>query len=116
MTLPGVDSVANVCGQCHVTQWNLFNESPHREAFAENGLPACVTCHQNHEIKQPTDAMLGVEDPAPCGTCHDKGSAGYDRPHNPETIFSLPGSYPHAAHSQSRDDPEARFGNGPQRL
>ena len=74
---PGVDSVANVCGQCHVTQWNLFNESPHREGFAENGLPACVTCHQNHEIKQPTDAMLGVEDPAPCGTCHDKGSAGY---------------------------------------
>jgi len=74
---PGVDSVANVCGQCHVTQWNLFNESPHQAAFADNGFPACVTCHLNHEILRPTDAMLGVEESASCVTCHDKGSAGY---------------------------------------
>jgi hypothetical protein len=69
--------VANVCGQCHVTQSDLFNQSPHSKAFAENQWPACVTCHQNHLIVPPTDAMLGVEETATCGACHSKGSAGY---------------------------------------
>ena len=77
-TPPGVDAVANVCGQCHVTQWDLFNKGPHRKAFAENKWAACVTCHQNHEIMHPSDAMLGVEEPATCATCHEKGSAGYN--------------------------------------
>jgi hypothetical protein len=74
---PGVDAVANVCGQCHVNQWNLFNQSPHQKAFAANKWPGCVTCHQNHEILHPTDSMLGVSDPALCGTCHPQGTAGY---------------------------------------
>lgn len=74
---PGVDSVANVCGQCHVTQWDLFNQSPHRKAFADSHWPACVTCHQNHEIVRPSDTLLGVDEPALCGPCHEKGSAGY---------------------------------------
>ncbi len=74
---PGVESVANVCGQCHVTQSDLFNQSPHAKAFAESKLPGCVTCHENHLIVRPTDAMLGVEEPAKCGICHAQGSAGY---------------------------------------
>ena len=74
---PGVDSVANVCGQCHARQWELFNKSPHQKAFAENNLMACTTCHENHDIAQPTDAMLGVEPTATCITCHDKTSPGY---------------------------------------
>ncbi len=77
-TPPGVDAVANVCGQCHVTQWNLFNQSPHKRAFAENNWPACVTCHQNHEILHPTDAMLGVEEPATCAVCHQGETAGFE--------------------------------------
>jgi len=74
---PGVDSVANVCGQCHTVQWDLFNKSPHKKAFAEGNLPACATCHENHDIRRTSDAMLGVEEPATCLTCHDKGSKGY---------------------------------------
>ncbi len=74
---PGVDSVANVCGQCHAMQWDLFNKSPHKKAFAENSLPACTTCHENHDIKRTSDAMLGVDNGAVCLNCHDKGSAGY---------------------------------------
>jgi hypothetical protein len=74
---PGVDAVANVCGQCHASQWDLFGKSPHKKAFAEGQLPACVTCHKHHDIKRATDAMLGVEETATCGTCHDAGSAGY---------------------------------------
>lgn len=74
---PGVDSVANVCGQCHVMQWDLFNQSPHRKAFASLQLKACVTCHQNHDIERPSEAMIGVDEPATCVLCHEKGSAGY---------------------------------------
>lgn len=76
-TPPGVDSVANVCGQCHVSQWDLFNNSPHQKAFAENDLPACVTCHDHHSAPRTSDAMLGVEEPAICGNCHDRGTPGY---------------------------------------
>ncbi len=76
-TPPGVDSVANVCGQCHATQWDLFNKSPHKKAFAENQLPACVTCHEHHGILRTSDNMLGVEASANCVTCHERGSAGY---------------------------------------
>lgn len=76
-TPPGVESVANVCGQCHVTQWDMFNQSPHRKAFTDSHWPACVTCHQNHLIEHPTDAMIGVEEGATCSVCHQEGSAGY---------------------------------------
>ncbi len=76
-TPPGVDSVANVCGQCHVSQWDLFTQSPHRKAFIDNQLPACASCHEHHGIQKTSDAMLGTEDKATCVTCHDRGSNGY---------------------------------------
>lgn len=76
-TPPGVDSVANVCGQCHVIQSDLFNQSPHRKAFAEHQWPGCVTCHQNHMIERPTDAMLGVSEGATCAVCHQQGTPAY---------------------------------------
>ncbi len=76
-TPPGVESVANVCGQCHVTQWDMFNQSPHRKGFSDLHLPACVTCHENHLIVQPSDAMLGVEESAKCAACHQEDTAGY---------------------------------------
>ena len=74
---PGVDTVANVCGQCHAIQWDMFQKSPHRSAFAEASLPACVTCHEHHDIKKTSDGMLGTEPSALCVNCHDKGSKGY---------------------------------------
>ena len=74
---PGIDSVANVCGQCHAMQWDLFGKSPHKKAFDENKWPACATCHQNHQIERTSDAMIGVEEPALCPACHEQGSAGY---------------------------------------
>jgi predicted CXXCH cytochrome family protein len=74
---PGVDSVANVCGQCHASQWDLFTKSPHRNVFAENQMPACVTCHEHHGIRRTSDAMLGTAEPAVCATCHLDGDAGF---------------------------------------
>lgn len=72
---PGVDSVVNVCSSCHVVTADLFAKSPHRSAFDELGMPACVTCHSNHDITYPSEAMLGGGEGTPCATCHESDSA-----------------------------------------
>ncbi len=74
---PGVDSVANVCGTCHVRQSDLFDSSPHAAAFSAMDLAGCVTCHSNHQIEPTSDSMLGVSDEAVCTQCHSSGDAGY---------------------------------------
>ena len=74
---PGVASVENVCGNCHVVFERLFDGSPHKEAFATMGLASCIVCHGNHDITAPTPAMLGVSEGAVCATCHSEGDTGY---------------------------------------
>jgi hypothetical protein len=76
-TPPGVASVAHVCGQCHARQGELFDASPHRARFAEMNMAACVTCHGNHEIARPTDALLGTGADSTCVSCHSEGDKGY---------------------------------------
>ncbi len=73
---PGADSVANVCSTCHVFQAQLFESSPHKEAFAAAGLPGCVTCHSNHKIEHPSDELIGTDSKAVCSGCHSSGDAG----------------------------------------
>lgn len=75
-TPPGVASVANVCSSCHVFQAQLFDSSPHKEAFASAGLPGCVTCHSNHGIVHPSDELIGTGAKAICTQCHTEGDAG----------------------------------------
>jgi predicted CXXCH cytochrome family protein len=75
-TPPGVANVANVCATCHVFQAQLFDSSPHKDAFAAAGLPGCVTCHSNHNIVHPTDDMIGSGDKAICTQCHTDGDEG----------------------------------------
>jgi predicted CXXCH cytochrome family protein len=75
---PGADSVASVCGQCHVINKELFLASPHQAAFARLGLPECVTCHGNHEVSRTSDEMLGVGAVAVCVGCHPPESKGYE--------------------------------------
>ena len=74
---PGVASVENVCSTCHVFQAQLFDKSPHKQAFALAGLPSCVTCHRNHRVVHPTDASLGAGPTSYCTDCHTQGDAGY---------------------------------------
>ena len=74
---PGFASVANVCSTCHVFQSQLFDASPHKEAFESAGLPGCVTCHSNHDIAHPTDELIGTDDKAVCTQCHVEGDAGF---------------------------------------
>jgi hypothetical protein len=74
---PGVDSVANVCGTCHVFFAQLFDKSPHHAAFASMGLPGCVQCHSNHEVVRPSDDWVGIGEKSVCVTCHVPGDKGY---------------------------------------
>ena len=74
---PGIASVANVCGQCHARQADLFQTSPHKAAFDQQGLAECVTCHSNHDIATPTDQMIGTQQGALCVNCHQSGDKGF---------------------------------------
>ena len=73
---PEVGSVSNVCGTCHSIFAEQFKASPHWEAFAEMGLPGCVTCHENHAIVRPTDAFLSTGEESKCASCHEAGTEG----------------------------------------
>ena len=74
---PGIASVANVCGQCHARQADLFQTSPHKAAFDQQGLAECVTCHSNHDIAAPTDQLIGTQQGALCVNCHSNGDKGF---------------------------------------
>ena len=73
---PGVASVANVCGQCHAVNAELFNKSAHSKIFAQMGISGCATCHSNHAIMETGDVMLAAGDKSACATCHPPGSSG----------------------------------------
>lgn len=74
---PGIASVANVCGQCHARQADLFQTSRHKAAFDEQGLAECIACHSNHDIAAPTDQMIGTQQGALCVNCHSNGDKGF---------------------------------------
>jgi predicted CXXCH cytochrome family protein len=73
---PDVDSVANACGKCHGKVAGLFAKTAMKHRFEKEGLPGCVTCHSNHQIALPSDAMLGMEQGAVCVRCHEKNQHG----------------------------------------
>jgi predicted CXXCH cytochrome family protein len=76
-TPPGIASVANVCGQCHMRQAELFQASPHKATFDKMQLGECLRCHSNHEIAKPSDQMLGTGAQSVCITCHKPEDKGY---------------------------------------
>jgi predicted CXXCH cytochrome family protein len=76
-TPPGIASVANVCGQCHARQAELFQASVHKVAFDNLGFGECIKCHNNHDIAAPTDEFLGTGDKSVCVACHKQGDKGF---------------------------------------
>ena len=73
---PQVESVAAVCGNCHVLFAQLYEKSVHQPIFsAASGGGGCIVCHSNHAIHQPSTAMLQGPN-AVCSTCHETGTAG----------------------------------------
>ncbi len=74
---PKPGAIINVCGQCHVNNWQLFIESPHKNAFLELNYPACEICHGNHDIPAPSDKLIGIQPGSICLDCHSDDSPGY---------------------------------------
>jgi len=72
---PEVESVAAVCGTCHVMMQELYKNSPHQPVFSAMGVGSCVVCHSNHEIHEPGVGMLAGAQSV-CSQCHDAQSAG----------------------------------------
>lgn len=75
---PGVSSVRQVCGQCHVNNVQYFAASRMGEAFMEEELHGCEECHGNHYIPKTSDTMVGTDEHAVCMDCHDEGDGGYE--------------------------------------
>jgi cytochrome b6 len=72
---PGVRSLAFVCGNCHGRESQLFRESFKSDLFAELEVGECIICHDNHDVKHPTDEMIGTGERAVCSQCHEPGDA-----------------------------------------
>ncbi len=70
---PGLESVQNVCGECHVGMAQFFEEGSHADVFAEQGLPGCATCHENHRVLAADDELLGPVSRDVCSACHTAG-------------------------------------------
>jgi len=67
---PGSAAIVAICGNCHQSNAELFEKSPHKDVFAKRNLPGCVVCHSNHLIESPTDALVGFSPTGPCAKCH----------------------------------------------
>jgi predicted CXXCH cytochrome family protein len=69
---PDTAFVSQVCRNCHAGNGTLFDGSPHKKAFEQNRWPECATCHNNHLIEKPTDAMMAPGDNGLCVDCHKR--------------------------------------------
>ncbi|MDP2603089.1 MAG: cytochrome c3 family protein [Deltaproteobacteria bacterium] len=73
---PGISWVGNVCGQCHAVNGELFNKSRHSQVFVQMGIPGCATCHDNHQILETSDDLIGTREKAVCIRCHTAEDRG----------------------------------------
>lgn len=69
---PEVDDIANVCGNCHINNHELFQQSHLRDVFLNAGIPFCIGCHGKHKIVAPTDESLQWSSSV-CLRCHPDG-------------------------------------------
>jgi hypothetical protein len=100
---PGIASVRQVCGQCHVNNMEYFAASRMGRAFEEEQLHGCEECHGNHNIAKTTDAMIGTDDDAVCMDCHSEGEKGYEAAATIRSqLDSLVGVYETALAEQDR--------------
>jgi hypothetical protein len=67
---PEVQSVAQVCRNCHLAQGQLFDGSRHKKVFRANDWPECGQCHGNHGIAYPQDGWIGDTPGTICHDCH----------------------------------------------
>ncbi len=77
-TPPGVTSIEQVCGHCHVNNMQYFTASRMGHAFVEKGYHGCEECHGNHGIHKTSDNMVGTQAGAVCLDCHSEGEKGFE--------------------------------------
>lgn len=65
-TPPGFDQVTKVCGKCHVSPREYFDQSPHAFYAKDGSFKGCVVCHENHRILRTVPEMTGR-----CAPCHE---------------------------------------------
>lgn len=68
---PGVRSVGNVCGSCHATMAQFFEQSEHEPLFEDADMAGCAACHGNHNISPPDETTIGLRFDDVCTQCHD---------------------------------------------
>jgi len=73
---PNTRDISVVCGNCHGREGELFAKSKVSQTLELEGKRGCVTCHGNHDVQRPTDAMISAEPEGVCGRCHAPGSPG----------------------------------------
>jgi len=64
---PGFDQVTKVCGKCHVSPRDYFEQSPHAFYAKDGSFKGCVVCHENHRILRSVPEMTGR-----CAPCHEE--------------------------------------------
>jgi hypothetical protein len=77
-TPPGITSIGQVCGHCHVNNMQYFTDSRMGRAFVEEGYHGCEECHGNHGVHKTSDAMVGTGEGAVCTNCHSDGDNGFE--------------------------------------
>ncbi len=73
---PETRDISLVCANCHGREGELFMKSPVKATLEFEGKRGCVTCHDNHNVQRPTDAMIGFDGDGLCGRCHEPNSPG----------------------------------------
>ena len=67
------------CGSCHEFILAAWTESAHGQMWKEGqeGGPLCITCHDAHDVVDPTSQQMRQDFPHECGNCHEKESATF---------------------------------------
>jgi len=76
-TPPGLESVVQVCGSCHNREATLFREVEKKKGLNLVACIQCMVCHDNHDVREPVDEMIGVGPKSTCITCHGPDDAPY---------------------------------------
>lgn len=76
-TPPGIRSVSNICGSCHVNNMEFFKQTRMARAFEELNFHGCEQCHGYHSVQKASDSFVGVGESSFCLKCHVSNDKGF---------------------------------------
>jgi hypothetical protein len=76
-TPPGIRSVSNICGSCHVNNMEFFKQTRMARAFEELNFHGCEQCHGYHSVQKASDSFVGVSESSFCLKCHVSNDKGF---------------------------------------